>query len=152
MAYKSVTGTRTVDVELDGSVYTINFGYSYNYYAVRNDSAGTIYVSTTDKSCTPNNDGVVSIPSGGGYVHNNGFGGSAEIYILGSGSALVIAQEDSVCPFVNASGKSSSGTTGSIDYNDLENKPDLSVYVKKEDCQFMTEAELSEIIANAKGE
>lgn len=99
MAYKKVSGSRTAEIQLDGSVYTVNFGYSYNYYAVRNDSSGTIYVSTADKSCTPNNDGVVSIPSGGGYVHYNGFGGSSEIYISGTGGVLVVAQDDGVCPF-----------------------------------------------------
>lgn len=99
MAHKTVSGARTADIQLDGSVSTVNFGYSYNYYAVRNDSDKTIYVSTTDKSCTPGNDGVVSIPTGGGYVHYNGFGGSAEIYISGTGGALVIAQDDGVCPF-----------------------------------------------------
>ncbi len=60
MAYKAVTGTRVVNIELDGSVYTVNFGCSYNYYAVRNGSNETIYISTTDKSCTPDGDGVVS--------------------------------------------------------------------------------------------
>lgn len=99
MAYKKVSGSRTAEIKLDGSVYTVDFGCSYNYYAVRNDSDSTIYVSTTDKSCTPNNDGVVSIPSGGGYVHYNGFGGSPEIFISGTGGALVIAQDNSVCPF-----------------------------------------------------
>ena len=102
MAYKKVSGSRTAEIQLDGSVYIVDFGCSYNYYAVRNDSNSTIYVSTTDKSCTPNNDGVVSIPSGGGYVHYNGFGGSSEIFILGTGGALVIAQDDGVCPFKRA--------------------------------------------------
>ncbi len=32
-------------------------------------------------------------------MQNNGFGGSAEVYISGSGSALVIAQDDGICPF-----------------------------------------------------
>lgn len=99
MAYKKVSGSRTAEIQLDGSVYTVDFGCSYNCYAIRNDSDGIIYVSTKDKSCTPNSDGVVSIPSGRGYVHYNGFGGNTELYILGNGGALVVAQDDGVCPF-----------------------------------------------------
>ncbi len=128
MAYKKVSGSRTAEIQLDGSVYTVDFGHSYNYYAVRNDSDNIIYVSTKDKSCTPSSDGVVSIPSGGGYVHYNGFGGNAEIYILGNGSALIIAQDDGVCPF-KSSGKGG-GDGGIID---------LSEYAKKEEVPISSE-------------
>ena len=102
MSYKTVSGAQSAEIELDGSVYTVNFGRSYKYYAVRNDGSKMIYVSTTDKNCTPKNDGVVSIPSGGSYVHCNGFGGNSEIYLNGSGGATVIAQEDGQNPFKTA--------------------------------------------------
>ena len=125
MAYKKVSGSRTAEIQLDGSVYTVDFGRSYNYYAVRNDSDDIIYISTKDKSCTPSSDGVVSIPSGGGYVHYNGFGGNAELYILGNGSALIIAQDDGVCPFKSRGKGGDNSFSG--DYNDLTNKPDIPV-------------------------
>ena len=102
MAYKTVSGAHSAEIELDGSVYTVNFGHSYKYYAVRNDGSETIYVSTTDKSCTPKNDGVVSIPSGGSYVHCNGYGGNSEIYFSGSGGVVVIAQDEANNPFKTA--------------------------------------------------
>lgn len=112
MPYKNVSNVRATTVELGGSVYTVAFKRSYMYYAVRNDSNATIYVSTVNKECTPGEDGVVSIPAGASYVYYNGFGGNNEIYLSGTGAATITAQENSNCPYISTPA-SSSGSGGS---------------------------------------
>lgn len=115
MSYKSVSNVRSATAVLDGNVCIVAFKRSYKYYAVRNDGNDTIYISTVNKECTPGEDGVVSVPAGTGYVYYNGFGGNNEIYLSGTGSATITAQENAECPYIStptvitSSGGSSGG-------------------------------------------
>ncbi len=109
MSYKSVSNVRATTVTLDGGVCTVAFKRSYMYYAVRNDSNATIYISTVNKECTPEEDGVVSVPAGASYVYYNGFGGNNEIYLSGTGSVVITAQDNSNCPYISTPAATSSG-------------------------------------------
>ncbi|MGN0595071.1 MAG: hypothetical protein ACI4I6_07925 [Hominimerdicola sp.] len=100
MIIKDAVGTRQIETELSADeVTTVDFGHDYEYYAVRNDGSGSIYVSTENKECTPGGKGVVCVPKAASYVHYNGYGGNTEIYLLGTETATVVAQDDGNNPF-----------------------------------------------------
>lgn len=103
MIIKDAVGTRQIETELSADEVTaVDFGHDYEYYAVRNDGSGSVYVSTENKECTPGEKGVVLVPAAASYVHYNGYGGNTEIYLSGTGTATVIAQGDSSNPFQSA--------------------------------------------------
>lgn len=95
-------------VTLNG-VTSVEFNRRYPYFAVRNDSSDTIYVSTTKTDCSKDADGVISIPSGGSYVAFNGNTDNRFLYLNGSGKAAVVAQYDKMNPFKAAQGGGDSG-------------------------------------------
>ena len=80
-------------------VVTIEFDRYYPYFAVRNDSSDTIYVSTTKADCKNDTDGVISVPSGSSYVASNGNMDNRFLYLNGTGKAAVVAQYDKINPF-----------------------------------------------------
>lgn len=123
MKIKSAIGIRRTTVELTDDVTAVDFGHDYKYFAIRNDGSGSIYVSTQNKECTAGEDEVVLVSSGSSYVHYNGYGGSTEIYLSGTGKATVIAQDDGNNPFKAAQGGGGCAVAGSSSYT-LENAVD----------------------------
>lgn len=85
-------------------VIAIEFDRYYPYFAVRNDSSGIIYVSTTKADCKNDTDGVISVPSGSSYVASNGNMDNRFLYLNGTGKAAVVAQYDKINPFKVARG------------------------------------------------
>lgn len=123
MKIKSAIGIRRTTVELTDDVTTVDFGHDYKYFAIRNDGSGSIYVSTANKECTAGEDEVVLVPSGSSYVHYNGYGGNTGIYISGTGTATVVAQDDGNNPFKGAQGGGESVTVDVLNAA-LEEKAD----------------------------
>lgn len=74
----------------------------YPYFAIRNDSGGVVYASTTTPECTPDTEGVVSIASGDGYMAANTDYDNTCLYLSGTGKVTVIAQHDKLFPFKKA--------------------------------------------------
>lgn len=116
MKIKSAIGIRRTTVELTDDVTAVDFGHDYKYFAIRNDGSGSIYVSTQNKECTAGEDEVVLVSSGSSYVHYNGYGGSTEIYLSGTGKATVIAQDDGNNPFNVAQGGGGCAVAGASYY------------------------------------
>lgn len=79
-------------------------GTYYPYFAIRNDSGGIVYASTTDPECTPDTEGVVSIANGDGYMAANTDNDNTCLYLSGTGKVTVIAQHDKIFPFKKAQG------------------------------------------------
>ena len=88
---------------------THDYGTYYPYFAIRNDSGGIVYASTTDPECTPDTEGVVSIPNGDGYMAANTDHDNTCLYLSGTGKVTVIAQHDKIFPFKKARGGGDSG-------------------------------------------
>lgn len=78
---------------------THDYGTYYPYFAIRNDSGGVVYASTTDPECTPDAEGVVSIANGDGYMAANTDNDNTCLYLSGTGKVTVIAQHDKIFPF-----------------------------------------------------
>ena len=83
---------------------THDYGTYYPYFAIRNDSGGIVYASTTDPECTPDTEGVVSIANGDGYMAANTDHDNTCLYLLGTGKVTVIAQQDKIFPIKKAQG------------------------------------------------
>ena len=83
---------------------THDYGTYYPYFAIRNDSGGIVYASTTDPECTPDTEGVVSIANGDGYMAANTDNDNTCLYLSGTGKVTVIAQHDKIFPFKKAQG------------------------------------------------
>lgn len=79
-------------------------GTYYPYFAIRNDSGGIVYASTTDPECTSDAEGVVSIASGDGYMAANTDYDNTCLYLFGTGKVTIIAQHDKIFPFKKAQG------------------------------------------------
>ena len=106
------TGT----VTLSGAVEKVTLPAVYGWVWVKNMSDADIFVGLSD-GISAGADGVMRIPAGEcGRVQTDG---QDSVYLIGSGNALVVAQNYSDCPF-KAGGKG-----GEI--------PDLSAYAKKTD-------------------
>ena len=95
-------------VTLNG-LTTHDYGAYYPYFAIRNDSGGIVYASTTDPECTPGTDGVVSIANGDGYMAANTDHDNTYLYLSGTGKVTVIAQHDKIFPFKKARGGGGNG-------------------------------------------
>ena len=106
------TGT----VTLSGAVEKVTFPASYGWVWVKNMSDADMFVGLSE-SVSAGADGVLAIPAGEcGRVQTDG---QDSVYLIGSGNALVVAQNYADCPFkVGAKG-------GEI--------PDLSAYAKTAD-------------------
>ena len=83
---------------------THDYGTYYPYFAIRNNSGGVVYASTTDPECTPDTEGVVSIANGDGYMATNTDNDNTCLYLSGTGKVTVIAQHDKIFPFKKAQG------------------------------------------------
>lgn len=106
------TGT----VTLSGAAEKITLPASYGWVWVKNMSEGDIFAGVS-ADISEGADGVLTIPAGEcGRVQTDGF---SSVYLLGTGNALVVAQNYADCPF------KSGAKGGEI--------PDLSAYAKKTD-------------------
>lgn len=106
------TGT----VALSGAVEKVTLPAVYGWVWVKNMSDADMFVGLSD-GVSAGADGVLAIPAGEcGRVQTDG---QDSVYILGSGNALVVAQNYADCPFKVG------GKGGEI--------PDLSAYAKKTD-------------------
>lgn len=87
--------TREATVTLDG-VTTVTFDRRYPYFAVRNDSSATVYISTVNADCTAGADGVVAVPKDGSVVIANcgDIFGDGTLYLNGSGIVTIMGQYD----------------------------------------------------------
>lgn len=87
--------TREATVTLNG-VTTVTFDRRYPYFAVRNDSSATVYISTVNADCTAGADGVVAVPKDGSVVVANcgDIFGDGTLYLNGSGSVTIMGQYD----------------------------------------------------------
>lgn len=106
------TGT----VTLSGAAEKVTLPASYGWVWVKNMSEGDIFAGLS-ADISEGADGVLTIPAGEcGRVQTDGF---SSVYLLGTGNALVVAQNYADCPFKVG------GKGGEI--------PDLSAYAKKSD-------------------
>lgn len=87
--------TREATVTLNG-VTTVTFDRRYPYFAVRNDSSATVYISTVNANCTAGADGVVAVPKDGSVVIANcgDIFGDGTLYLNGSGTVTIMGQYD----------------------------------------------------------
>ena len=106
------TGT----VTLSGAAEKVTLPASYGWVWVKNMSEGDIFAGLSE-DISEGADGVMVIPSGEcGRIQADGFN---SVYLLGTGNALVVAQNYADCPFKVG------GKGGEI--------PDLSAYAKTAD-------------------
>ena len=106
------TGT----VALSGAVEKVAFPAVYGWVWVKNMSDADMFVGLSD-GVSAGADGVLTIPAGEcGRVQTDG---QDFVYLMGSGNALVVAQNYADCPF-KVGGKGGDA-------------PDLSAYAKKTD-------------------
>ena len=106
------TGT----VTLSGAVEKVTFPAVYGWVWVKNMSDGDMFVGLDD-GVSAGADGVLSIPAGEcGRIQTDG---QDSVYLIGSGNALVVAQNYADCPF-KLGGKGGES-------------PDLSAYAKTVD-------------------
>ena len=106
------TGT----VTLSGAVEKVALPAVYGWVWVKNMSDADMFVGLSD-GISAGADGVLAIPAGEcGRVQTDG---QDSVYLIGSGNALVVAQNYADCPFKVG------GKGGEV--------PDLSAYAKKTD-------------------
>ena len=74
---------------------------------LRNDSTGTVYASAAP-GVTAGADGVVSIPAGGKAVI---YGACGAVYLLGTGSVLLVGSDYTASPFDSSAASGGSGET-----------------------------------------
>lgn len=98
---------------------THDYGTYYPYFAIRNDSEGIVYASTTDPECTPDTEGVVTIANGDGYMAANTDNDNTCLYLSGTGKVTVIAQHDKIFPFKKAQGGGDDETQAKITVTNL---------------------------------
>ena len=74
----------------------VEFDRRYPYFAVRNDSSATVYISTVNADCTAGADGVVAVPKDGSVVIANcgDIFGDGTLYLNGSGTVTIMGQYD----------------------------------------------------------
>lgn len=72
---------------------------------LRNDSTGTVYASAVP-GVTAGADGVISIPAGGKAVI---YGACGAVYLLGTGSVLLVGSDYTASPFESSAASGGSG-------------------------------------------
>ena len=75
---------------------------------LRNDSTGAVYASAAP-GVTAGADGVVSIPAGGKAVI---YGACGAVYLLGTGSVLLVGSDYTASPFESSAASGGSGADG----------------------------------------
>ena len=96
-------------VTLTGTAEKVTLPASYGWVWVKNMSEGDIFAGLSE-DISEGADGVMVIPSGEcGRIQADGFN---SVYLLGTGNALVIAQNYAECPFKAAAKGGGSGGSG----------------------------------------
>lgn len=87
--------TQETTVAVSG-LTVVEFDRRYPYFAVRNDSSATVYISTVNADCTAGADGVVAVPKDGSVVIANcgDIFGDGTLYLNGSGTVTIMGQYD----------------------------------------------------------
>lgn len=87
--------TQETTVAVSG-LTVVEFDRRYPYFAVRNDSSATVYISTVNADCTAGADGVVAVPKDGSVVIANcgDIFGDGTLYLNGSGAVTIMGQYD----------------------------------------------------------
>ena len=83
-------------------------GLTGTHAHLRNDGTSTIYAAKT-AGITPGADGVVSIPAGGKAVI---YGACGAVYLLGTGSVLLVGSDYTASPFESSAASGGSGADG----------------------------------------
>lgn len=91
-------------ITLTGSEIKVDYSGGTNVW-LRNDGAATIYAATTS-GISAGADGVVSIPAGQSAPV---YGANGEVYLLGTGSVMLIGSDYSTNPFKTATSSGGSG-------------------------------------------
>lgn len=91
-------------ITLTGSKIKVDYSGGTNVW-LRNDGAATIYAATT-QGITAGADGVVSIPAGQAAAV---YGACGTVYLLGTGSVLLVGSDYTTCPFKTATSSGGSG-------------------------------------------
>lgn len=117
-------GLRDCTVNLDGTECAVRFDSCFRAFAVRNDSAGDVFISKT-AGIVPDADGVMCVKSGASAVYAHMDIYADTVYLLGKGKVQLHAQNDTVNPFNYApvsddggekSGESSYTIENAVDY------------------------------------
>ena len=96
-------------VTLTGTAEKVTLPASYGWVWVKNMSEGDIFAGLSE-DISEGADGVMVIPSGEcGRIQADGF---SSVYLLGTGNALVVAQNYAECPFKSAAKGGGSGGSG----------------------------------------
>lgn len=99
-------------VTLTGTAEKVTLPASYGWVWVKNMSEGDIFAGLSE-DISEGADGVMTIPAGEcGRIQADGF---SSVYLMGSGKALVAAQNYAECPFkTGAKGGGSGGSGGGL--------------------------------------
>lgn len=111
MATKMTKNIGTISLTAN-EIERVTLPASYGFVWVKNMSDGDIYISLNDEF-TAGEDGVIDIPKGECARLQ---GDTSAVYLLGSGSAIVVAQNFSSCPFKLAA-KGGEGGGSSPEWN-----------------------------------
>lgn len=101
-------------VSLDGSECAVKFDRGFRAFAIENNSSGDVYVSDKPGSAA-GDDGVRRIKSGCATVYALNINDKTDtVYVTGTGSVQIHAQNDKFCPFKIApvAGSGGGGTVG----------------------------------------
>ena len=139
MATKMTKNIGTISLTAN-EIERVTLPASYGFVWVKNMSDGDIYISLNDEF-TAGEDGVIDIPKGECARLQ---GDTSTVYLLGSGSAIVVAQKFSSCPFkLAAKGGEGGGSSPEWDVdsalslfseNPVQNKVITSEINKKADA------------------
>lgn len=91
-------------ITLTGIEIKVDYSGGTNVW-LRNDGAATVYAATTS-GITAGADGVVSIPAGQAAGI---YGACGTVYLLGTGSVLLVGSDYTTCPFKTATSSGGSG-------------------------------------------
>lgn len=117
-------GLRDCTVNLDGSECAVRFDSCFRVFAVRNDSAGDVFISKT-AGIVPDDDGVMCVKSGASAVYAHMDIYADTVYLLGNGKVQLHAQNDTANPFEVAP------EIGGVEAGISELKQDISTISKE---------------------
>ena len=115
-------GLRDCTVNLDGTECSVKFDSCFRVFAVRNDSAGDVFISKT-AGIVPDADGIMSVKAGASTVYAHMDIYADTVYLLGQGKVQIHAQNDTVNPFNYAPAMDGGEERGESSYT-IENAVD----------------------------
>lgn len=108
-------------LSLNGTEIKIEFLHHWEFIAVENLSDSDVKISRSE-NIEGRTDGVIIVPAGGS-VNYSVIGG--RLYLIGTGTINVMGTSSSENPF-KVAGKGGGGGSGTTNYNDLQNKPQIN--------------------------